>query len=198
MPRLIVNECQSLPGESFGEPDGPAGARSLPARRPWRNAAPRAPRAPHRSRSPPASSSLMSPALNRLRDRSAMRRDNCRIVDRQCSTVPCPQQTDIRHPDVRHHVQTAAQQGVRRPLRRQSAPPRLVRSLPQRVDRPSRRRFELLRAPGKQQRQNGITQQAGLDEICARNAQVGEAFLKAGVVPQGDCDRLAFSQSVVD
>ena len=72
------------------------------------------------------------------------------------------------------------------------------RTLPQDLDGPSQRGFQLLRAHRKQQRQHRIRHHPGIDQIGAREAQLADADLKGGVVPQRDRDRFFTRQAIVD
>lgn len=69
--------------------------------------------------------------------------------------------------------------------------------LPDGIDRPSDRRFELFRTPRQEQRQHRIAEQSSLRNIGACDPEIRQGHLKSGTVPERDRHRFVLCEAVV-
>ena len=133
----------------------------------------------------------------RLRQRVDTLEDSRRFV-RERLTIHSQRKVGIGDANRERQIEARLHEALGRRVQGQLRRRHPSRTFPQDLDGPSERCFQLLGAHGEQQRQHGIRDHPGIDQIRSREAQLADADLKGGVVPQGDRDRFLTRQAILN
>ena len=144
-----------------------------------------------------ASSSLMSPARRRASVMSASRCTRSAFSIASCEPAIGDHRVGVRRPRLRHERQRIPDEPLADGLRIELRPrPRAADAARgHRTGTAASTRAAWARA--EKQREHRIAQQPGLDEIRARNAEVGECRLERRTVPQRDRHGFLRCQAVI-
>ncbi len=132
----------------------------------------------------------MSPAARRDCVSSSIRVRRRRRFVGDPRPIDGQREVGVSHLHRQHQIQSRLHQAFGGGIRGETRGGDPRRALPQHFDRPLQGRLELFRTDGKEEREDRIGQQAGFEEIRAREAKLAQADLKGGVVPQ--CQRHGF------